>query len=129
MAFECPDCSRYSLGITNSIELRPPGAWSDLSLQLVACSHCRLRGAAVYLESRAGTLDREIVRHLGYRLDHAAVDEVERRILICPKPKDRRCGCSAHRSLAAKYDLGEPVPFRDVGGGDSFPIRLPSRHD
>ena len=105
MAFVCPVCWTHgSLEIGMSLALPPDGDWDEISLQVVECSACRFKGAAVYEESRRGALDSETWDHSGYRLDEEDLLALQEAIRQCPKPKDPHCPCSSHRSLGQQVN-------------------------
>ena len=79
MPFVCPDCNELSLAIHYSYDY--PGGddtWDELAIQVVGCSHCGMRSAAVYQESRRGAS--ETVVHNGFRIPRDALVALEHAI-------------------------------------------------
>src|SRR5512146_3227338 len=117
MSFICPLCDTSgTLEITHSIHL--PGhllSWCDeLALQVVACSSCGFRGAAVYEESRRGGGDS--YHHYCFHAPGEALDALARRISRCPRPDNHRCFCLAHLSIGRRTFLlfgqwAPPIPI------------------
>lgn len=121
MPFACPECGDpASLGITSSIELPPDSRSDEIALQIVACARCRFRAAAVYEESRRGSLDSEAVDHRGYRVSRESLDSLIARIGACPEPANRGCGCESHRELGRTDDGGRWRGLAETAG--SFPM-------
>ena len=107
MPFACPECgSPGSLRITSSIELPPDSRSDEIALQLVACARCGFRAAAVYEESRRGSLDSEAVDHAGYRVAREALASLAAQIAACPDAGNRGCACESHRILGRTDDSG-----------------------
>lgn len=126
MSLVCPVCDVSGLESPAGIELPAPDIWQELHLQVLACPHCGFCGAGVYLESRAGRLDSEIVHHLAYRVEAEELADIQRQIESCPEPLSKRCDCSAHVALLADYEYGKPgrlVGFR----GEPHPMLIPYR--
>ena len=117
MALLCPKCRLNGIRIANSIELRPPGVWQECQLQVLDCPSCSYRGPAVYLESRAGALDREIVNHYAYDMTPDDLVELEAEIAKCPDRRSSRCDCESHEAIGGKYRVGEPGVFMGLGAG------------
>ena len=126
MSFQCPECERYSLRITHSLELAPDSKWDEITLQHVSCSHCRFEGAAVYYESRRGALDSEIWHHTGYRLGKADLKKLKAALRACPARRDPHCQCPTHLMLGMvneymawdglrQFELGKPFPMNRAG--------------
>jgi hypothetical protein len=124
MTFTCPECLASSaLVITNSITLAPDSRSDDIILQVVRCQRCNFRGAAIYEESRRGSLDSESWEHRGYRIAEEALANLVRMIKSCPSKKDPDCACSSHRALGKKNEFGRwQAPF-EINWERSFPIR------
>jgi len=101
MPFLCPIYSEKSLRITSKIELPPDSRSDEIALQIVECSQCGFAGIAIYEESRRGALDSDSFDHTGYRVSVADLEALRKTIKQCPKPKNRRCKCSAHRKDAS----------------------------
>jgi len=122
MAFACPECgSPGSLRITTSIELPPDARSDEIALQVVACARCGFRAAAVYEESRRGSLDSEAVDHQGHRVPRATLDSLAAQIGACPDPANHSCGCESHRRLGRTDDSGRWCGLEDAT--DRFPMR------
>jgi hypothetical protein len=107
MPLKCPSCSSSgSLHITSSIELPYDSRSDEITLQVLRCSRCGFEGIAVYEESRRGGFDDESFSHTAYRVPDADLRRLERIISSCPRPKNPRCKCSAHRRLGRKGQHG-----------------------
>jgi hypothetical protein len=123
MPFACPDCGDpAALQITSSIELPADSRSDEIALQVVECARCGFRAAAVYEESRRGSLDSEAVDHAGYRLPGATLDSLVAQIGACPEPGNAGCGCDSHRRLGRTDDSGRWCGVDDATG--SFPMML-----
>lgn len=122
MPFSCPACGAASLEIKAAIELPPDSTWDEIALQLVACARCGFRGAAVYQESRRGSLDSEAVDHTGYRPPAETLDRLRTLIASCPDPRNPSCGCEAHVHLAQHDASGRwcGIPGQDAGFAMTF---------
>jgi hypothetical protein len=122
MAFHCPSCGGKTLGITFALEL-PPGSEDDeITLQTLKCAACDFYGVAVYRESRQGSLDCESWRHDGYPIEDEALERIYEALLLCPKPRDRRCPCPTHTSFA-QQNWVNPVHF-GIDTAQRFEMRL-----
>ena len=122
MAFACPECGNPgSLRITTSIELPPDSRSDEIALQIVACARCGFRAAAVYEESRRGSLDSEAVDHRGHRVPGATLNSLIARIDACPDPADCGCRCESHQRLGRTDDSGRWCGLEDAT--DRFPMR------
>ena len=106
MPFFCPDCETSNLAIWLSIELPPDSWWDEISLQIVECSRCGFKGAAIYQESRRGSLDSEAVKHVGLKLDQQHLKARIEAISACPAPNDIKCKCPAHLTLGETDESG-----------------------
>ena len=124
MAFFCPECASKSLDITAGLELPPDSRSDEITLQTVKCDQCGFAGVAVYEESRRGSLDRESVSHIGYRLPAKDRQSVERAIKRCPHPRNARCRCAAHRRFGQRNDLGRWNGLERLHCGEPFAMRL-----
>jgi len=124
MPFVCPECSEKSLKITSRIELPPDSRSDKIALQIVRCARCGFAGIAVYEESRRGALGSESFDHTGYRVSADDLKRVKRAIDRCPKPRNRRCKCSAHRKLGSKDTSGRWNGLKDVQREDAFRLKL-----
>ena len=123
MSFACPECgSPGSLRITSSIELPSDSRSDEIALQIVECARCGFRAAAVYEESRRGSLDSEAVDHYGYRVSTESLDSLIAQIGACPEPSSCGCGCESHRRLGRTNALGRWNGMGETAG--SFPMRL-----
>lgn len=126
MSFVCPECLMPgTLEITRKLELPPDSSWDEIALQIVECSHCSFRGAAVYTESRRGALDSEVWNHTGYRIDEEKLATLQTVMEQCPAPSNSRCQCSTHQLLGQRSP--ETGQWKRVKGFDqaaSFPMRL-----
>jgi hypothetical protein len=122
MAFACPECcDPASLRITSSIELPPDSRSDEITLQIVECARCGFRAAAVYEESRRGSLDSEAGDHFGYRVASEILESLVTQINACPGPGNRGCPCESHRRLGTTDDSGRWRGFVDTA--DAFPMR------
>src|ERR1051326_571204 len=122
MAFHCPSCGGKTLGITFALEL-PPGSEDDeITLQTLKCAACDFYGVAVYRESRQGSLDCESWRHDGYPIEDEALERIYEALLLCPKPRDRRCPCPTHTSFAKK--TGETAVFFEFERAKGLKLRV-----
>ena len=106
MPFVCPDCAHRSLKIALKIELRPDSRSDEIALQVVECSRCGFAGIAVYEESRRGALDSEHFDHVGYYVGDEDLAHARKIIRGCPDPGNKRCRCSAHRTLGRRDASG-----------------------
>ena len=123
--FRCPDCSTSgSLTITHRLELPPDASWDEIALQIVRCSRCGFSGLAVYQESRRGALDSEIIHHSGFYIDDAELKSILGMIQKCPKPKNEKCNCSAHRKLGRKDGYGGWDGLNEIQLGRHFEMKL-----
>jgi hypothetical protein len=113
MAFQCPECSLPSLRITHALELPPDSRSDEISLQIIACSHCKFKGVAVYEESRRGSFDSDSFHHRGFYLAKEAFERVHKSFSRCPTPKNARCQCASHKKLGAKEKNGRWI---GIGG-------------
>jgi hypothetical protein len=102
MAFECPACGDPKLEISFSLELPPQGDDDEITLQTLKCAGCGFHGVAVYRESRHGSLDSESWRHDGYPIEDEALERLYQALLLCPKPRDKRCPCPTHVAFAQR---------------------------
>ena len=99
--FQCPDCSNpRSLRITSRLELPPDSRSDEISLQIIQCRNCGFAGLAIYEESRRGSLDSEIVNHIGYHVHAQDLEILKAMIKRCPEPgrkpaRSSRCGAAA----------------------------------
>lgn len=124
MSFNCPACGRQrTLVINRSITLPPDSRSDDIILQTLRCSACRFRGAAVYEESRRGSLDAESWDHRGYSLDEADWEWLSKTMARCPNPKDKRCRCEAHKALGGRDASGRWLMPESFSWQRSFPMR------
>lgn len=98
MAFKCPACDAPKLEISFSMELPPQGDNDEITLQTL--TRCGFHGVAVYRESRHGSLDSESWSHDGYPIENEALERLCEALLLCPKPRDKRCPCPTHLAFA-----------------------------
>lgn len=125
MAFICPDClTPGSLTIRHSIALPSDSRSDEIALQVVECAACGFRGAAVYEESRRGSLDSEAWEHTGYRVTDAVVETLIDQIRRCPAPSKENCRCPTHLALGQKDERGRWQWPGDMEGQDIYPMRL-----
>jgi len=124
MPFVCPQCSVKSLKVASKIELPSDSRSDEITLQIVLCSRCGFAGLAVYEESRRGALGSESFDHTGYRVSVDDLRRVKRAIERCPKPRDRRCKCSAHCELGSKDASGRWNGLKDVQRDGAFKLKL-----
>jgi hypothetical protein len=123
MAFTCPNCGFPKvLKIELSITLPPDSRSDDIILQIVRCDRCRLRGAAVYEESRRGAS--ESWDHRGYIINENTLEWLSSLINSCPNQKNKKCRCPAHRKLAKKDQNGRWIIPEGFSWEKSFPMRL-----
>lgn len=122
MPFECPACDDPKLEISFSLELPSQGDDDEITLQTLKCSGCRLHGLAVYRESRHGNLGSESWRHDGYPIDDEALERLYEALLLCPKPRDRRCSCPTHTTFAQQNWVNPSHPGVDTA--QRFEMRL-----
>ena len=95
-------CNTKSLNITLSLELPYDSRSDEITLQVVECRQCEFGALAVYEESRRGALDSDSFDHSGYRIAAKVLAAVRRLMQRCPRPKDPRCRCAAHRRLGSR---------------------------
>jgi hypothetical protein len=125
MPFQCPECTRSrTLEITDLIELPRDSRSDEITLQIVRCSGCGFEGIAVYEESRRGGFDDESVDHRGWHVRAADLRRLRETIRRCPKPRNPRCSCAAHRALGKKDGSGRWRGLADVELGKMYWVRL-----
>ena len=123
MPFDCPKCGAPgTLAITSAIELPPDSRSDEIALQLVACARCGFRAAAVYEESRRGSLDSEAVDHAGYRVPAETLSLIAAQVAACPDPGNHACDCASHRRLGRADDSGRWCGLPETAG--RFPMRV-----
>jgi len=66
VSFLCPECGGKTLVIEKSLDLGADDRYDERALQVVSCGSCGFTGAALYEESRRGSLGSECVDHAGY---------------------------------------------------------------
>jgi hypothetical protein len=66
MSFICPECGGKTLAIEGSLDLGADDRYDERALQVISCGSCGFTGAALYEESRRGSLGSESVDHAGY---------------------------------------------------------------
>jgi len=106
------------------IELPPDSRSDEITLQVVGCLQCGMRGLAVYEESRRGSFGSECFDHTGYLAPAATVDAVLQAIQSCPDVHDRRCSCAAHWQLAKSDPSGRWDGIGRFGQLASFRMEL-----
>ncbi|HYH81950.1 MAG TPA: hypothetical protein VEX86_19245 [Longimicrobium sp.] len=122
MPFACPECADPgSLAIAASIELPSDSRSDEIAVQIVGCARCGFRAAAVYEESRRGSLDAEAVDHAGYRMAGERLDDLSALIGACSEPGNSGCRCEAHRRLGQVDDSGRWCGLPETTG--SFAMR------
>jgi hypothetical protein len=125
MTFRCPDCSAAGwMRITRAIELPPDNRSDEIMLQIVKCDRCRFEALAVYEESRRGALADESIDHRGYYVSKADLKAVKSRISKCPRPRDSRCLCQAHKQLGSKDEYGRWDGLAGIKLGRSFVLNF-----
>jgi hypothetical protein len=110
--------------ITRAIELPPDNRSDEIMLQIVKCDRCRFEALAVYEESRRGALDDESIDHRGYYVSKADLKVVKSRISECPRPRDSRCLCQAHKQLGSKDKYGRWDGLAGIKLGQSFVLNI-----
>jgi hypothetical protein len=124
-AFVCPECGAAELGIVAALELDADSMSDEITVQAVACGACGLLAAAVYEESRRGSLDSDCWFHAGYRLPPEKAADLLALIRSCPRPSDAGCGCPAHAALGGTTEIGRWTGLVDWAPGEGFPLRWP----
>ena len=125
MALKCPACfSSTSLQIRSSLELPYDSRSDEITLQVIECARCGFQGIAVYEESRRGSLDDDVSSHIAYRVSDADLQRLKQAIHSCPRPRDPRCRCSAHRKLGRKDQWGRWSGLDDVDLLEAFHLQL-----
>jgi hypothetical protein len=124
MPFICPECEQRTLAIREALELPPDSRSDEVTLQIVTCEACAFAGLAVYEESRRGSLESESVDHRGYRVGAAGLRAIRRAMRRCPRPRDARCGCAAHRELGRRDASGRWDGLGDIELGDRFAMAM-----
>lgn len=122
--FLCPDCGAGTLAIVTLIELPSDCRSDEITVQAIACASCAFAGAAVYEESRRGSLDSESWTHEGLRMPVVHASALRELLLSCPNPRKETCACRAHRELGRATD-GQWVGLEAWGVTDRFPMRRP----
>lgn len=124
-AFVCPECGAAGLRIVAALELDADSMSDEITVQAVACGACGLLAAAVYEESRRGSLDSDCWFHDGYLLPPGKAAELLALIRSCPRPSDTDCTCPAHAALGAQDETGRWVGLAGWASGERFPLRWP----
>lgn len=125
MPFQCPECSApKSLEIALKIELPPDSRSDEITLQIVECSQCGFAGIAVYEESRRGALGTESFDHTGYYVSADDLKALRKTIKGCPKPKNWRCDCLAHRALGRTDASGRWSALNGIHREKTFTLKL-----
>lgn len=121
----CPDCGAGTLAIVTLIELPSDCRSDEITVQAIACATCGFAGAAVYEESRRGSLDAESWTHEGFRMPVERASALCELLLSCPSPRKQACACRAHRELGRVAD--DRWAGLDAWGiTDQFPLRRPT---
>jgi hypothetical protein len=125
MPFICPECDRQQvLHIRQSITLPPDSRSDDILVQIVSCESCGFRAAAVYEESRRGSMDSESWDHTGYRLGRKELTQLGKLIRSCPSKKNKRCTCASHKTLSRTNEYGRWQLPDGFDWNNTFPMRL-----
>lgn len=125
--FVCPLCDHASLNINCGIELPPElGSGDELTLQVVSCSWCSFRGAAIYEESRQGSISSESCHHYCFAAPADALTNLQRLIESCPQRRKRRCRCSAHLTIGCRDESGRWMPPLPITGSKQFQMKQES---
>lgn len=85
MGFKCPNCSDYTLKITQNLDLPPDRDSDEISIQIIKCLKCNLETISVYKESRRGNLNEYSYQHTGYMLPQQELNKIKRHIRYNPK--------------------------------------------
>ena len=93
-------------------------------LQIVKCDRCRFGAIAVYQESRRGALDDESIDHRGYYVSKTDLKIVKDKISQCPRPRDNRCLCLAHRQLGSRDENGRWDGLANIELGQHFVLNI-----
>jgi hypothetical protein len=123
MPLVCPACGHAALGVSAALELGSDARSDEITLQIAECSSCRFSGIAVYEESRRGGFDSESVDHRAYRAPPESVAALKERLAGCPRPRDPRCRCAAHKALGRRNAQGRWAGLRDYELGPPMPVR------
>jgi hypothetical protein len=124
MPLRCPECTNRSLNIVLSLELPSDSRSDEITLQIVDCRRCAFGGLAVYEESRRGALDSDSFDHTGYRIAAPDLAAVRKLMQRCPRPKDPRCRCAAHRRLGNRDASGRWKRLEGIEVEGAFRIEL-----
>jgi len=124
MAWICPTCETPHLEAGEGLELPADALWDEISFRLAACSTCGFRAAAVYQESRRGSLEDDTWQHAGYSLDPSTYDLLRDMLRACPNPADKRCACPVHHQLGQTDPHGEWNGLQPYTPGAQFWIRV-----
>jgi hypothetical protein len=125
VGYLCPECGAGELRLIAGLEIDGDSRSDEITVQVAECGSCGVRAAAVYEESRRGSLDSEAWDHTGYRMDADRAAELLALIRSCPRPSDSGCTCSAHARLGATDESGRWVGLAGWAPGDAFPLRRP----
>ena len=121
--FVCPACGAGELRVIASLELDADSRSDEITVQAAACGSCGLLAAAVYEESRRGSLDSEAWVHHGCLLAAEKAAELLALIRSCPRPAEPRCTCPAHATLGVTDDTGRWAGLGAWAPGTVFPLR------
>ena len=111
--------------MSQSLELPADRMSDEITVQVAGCGACGLLAAAVYEESRRGSLDSEAWVHHGFLIPAERAAELLALIRSCPRPAKPGCTCPAHTALGGTDDTGRWVGLGRWATGEVFPIRRP----
>lgn len=128
-SFVCPECGAGALRLIAALEIPADSMSDEITLQVAACGACGLEAAAVYEESRRGSLDSDCWIHGGYRLPAGRAAELLALIRSCPRPADPHCTCPAHARLGVTDDTGRWAGLDPWSPGDRVPLHRSGQAD
>ena len=120
--YRCPECGAAELRVIASLEVGADSRSDEITVQVAECGACGLLAAAVYEESRRGSLDSEAWDHDGYRMPADRAAELLRLVQSCPRPRDASCTCPAHTALGVTDETGRWAGLGAWGAGSRFPL-------
>lgn len=121
--YVCPECGAGELRLVASLEIAADSMSDEITVQSAACGSCGLLAAAVYEESRRGSLDSDCWIHQGYLIPADRATELLALVRSCPRPGDANCTCPAHVELGARNDAGRWTGLVRWGPLNGFPLR------
>lgn len=124
MSFRCPECTKKTLKIVESLEILPDSRSDEITLQVICCDSCNFQGLAIYEESRRGRLMSESVDHYGYSLDDKDLKEVRSLIRRCPELTNSWCLCNSHQKLNERDESGRWKRPGNVSDQKTFSMDL-----